>query len=119
MSGSPRNFSVSPSPKNENVSPNNYITSSTHRISSPVTVSTTHRFSNPNQRTDSPIKITEKVSSYKASNYISSDHNRSSPSNITRRTTSPGKTKYHYKHTHLFQYVNYYYNCILNYIILV
>lgn len=48
IAGSPRNFSSSPSPKRDTHSPSgNYITSSTHRMSSPVTVMTHHRLSSP------------------------------------------------------------------------
>lgn len=48
IAGSPRNFSSSPSPKRDTHSPSgNFVTSSTHRMSSPVTVLTHHRLSSP------------------------------------------------------------------------
>ena len=47
-SSSPRHFSSSPSPRRETTPPTaNYITQSTHRIASPITVTTTNRISSP------------------------------------------------------------------------
>lgn len=72
ITSSPRNFSSSPSPKRDTHSPSgNYITSSTHRMSSPVTVLTHHRLSSPTtttpQRLSSPSLNSNKVS-YSESN---------------------------------------------------
>lgn len=62
QSSSPRNFSSSPSPRRDSTSPSgNYITHSTHRISSPVTVLTHNRISSPvtttTQRISNPANV--------------------------------------------------------------
>lgn len=96
---SPRNYSVSPTPRHDSASPINYVPASTHRIASPINI---QRVSSPittiTQRVTSPIGETYKVSerssssSYKTSNYVTSDEIRGSPSYATaKRATSPGE----------------------------
>lgn len=97
---SPRHYSVSPPPRQDSASPSlHYIPASTQRIASPINI---QRVSSPIQtithRVTSPIgesyKVTERSSSYKTSNYVSSDEIRGSPSYATaKRPTSPGETK--------------------------
>lgn len=66
ISGNPRNFSSSPSPKRDTHSPSgHFVTTSSHRMSSPVTVLTHHRLSSPTTTTaprlSSPSFNTSKV----------------------------------------------------------
>lgn len=94
---SPRNYSVSPTPRHDSTSPINYVPAFTHRIASPINI---QRVSSPittiTQRVTSPVgesyKLTERSSSYKTSNYVTSDEIRGSPSYATaKRATSPGE----------------------------
>lgn len=97
---SPRHYSVSPTPRHDTSSPINYVPASTYRIASPINI---QRVSSPittiTHRVTSPVgesytsKVTEqRSSSYKTSNYVTSDEIRGSPSYATaKRVSSPGK----------------------------
>ncbi|XP_037903805.1 filamin-B isoform X3 [Hermetia illucens] len=86
LTSSPKTVSASPVQRSYTGSPSNYITASTHRIGSPITVNRTSSagvFEN--------VRHVEKSTSYKtSSNYLSDSNIRSSPLTTGgRRTVSP------------------------------
>lgn len=76
-SPNPRNYIISaPAPRHQSSSPSNYLSSTTHRISSPVNF----------KGSSDAYKVSQHSSTYKTSNYVSDDSTyRSSPTLLNSR----------------------------------